>query len=379
MNPQLRFFARRRGYTACMKLENALRWSWMNVLTFKRMQMLLEQYTNMDDALNAVTPELLVALGCRQDTVELTLNRLEEFDIGAYAGALRKKDIVFLSIDDDLYPASLRTLPDPPVFLYARGDLSVVEQPCVALVGSREMNDEGRRVVRHFVPPIVHAGCVTVSGLAYGVDAEVAQETLAAKGKTVAVLGNGLGSIYPVANAKLADSIVAGGGLVLSEFPMDMRPDKFTFPARNRIIAGLSLATVVVQAAEKSGSLITAELALEYGREVCAVPGSVFDPLFSGCHNIISSGQAKLVTDATQVLQEIGIVLSAKSTKRTSAFVADTPDEAVVFDILTTLPVVLDDLVVKAKLNAAVVSAVLTMLEIKGVARKTDGGKWVRA
>lgn len=361
-----------------MKLENALRWSWMNVLTLKRVEMLREKFGDLDRAFEAVNPELLLALGCRQDTVELTLNRLEEFDIGAYAGILRKKDITFFSIEDDLYPEALRALPDPPVFLYAQGDLSVLQHPCVALVGSREMNDEGKRIVERFVPPLVHAGCTTVSGLAYGVDGAVAVETLAAQGRTVAVLGNGLGSIYPTAHAKLAAKIVEAGGLVLSEFPMDTRPDKFTFPARNRIIAGLSLATVVVQAAEKSGSLITAELALEYGKDVCAVPGSIFDPLHAGCHHIISMGQAKLVTHPEEVLQEIGIMSSKKEGTRAIAFVPDSPDESAVYDILTTLPITLDDIVVKAKLNAAVSSAVLTMLEIKGAARNVGAGKWVR-
>jgi len=362
-----------------MKLENALRWSWMHVLTYKRMQVLIERFKDLDRAMENMNPTLLIALGCRQDSIELVMNRLEEFDIGAYAGMLGKKDITFFSIEDDIYPVALKTIADPPVFLYAQGDLSVLQHPCIALVGSREMNTEGQRIVERLVSPMVHAGCTTVSGLAYGVDAEVAKETLAAGGRTVAVLGNGLGSIYPVANAKLAQKIVQEGGLILSEFPMDTRPDKFTFPARNRIIAGLSLVTVVVQAAQKSGSLITAELALEYGREVCAVPGSIFDPLHAGCHHLITSGQAKLVTSAQDVLQEVGIASATEGTRRTSSFTTDSPDEAAVFGALTALPAALDDLVVKAKLHAATLSAVLTMLEIKGVARKTDSGKWIRS
>lgn len=348
----------------------------MNVLTLKRAEALKAQFRTLEKALENISLEMLQALGCREEGALLAMNRLEEFDIDGYARLLAKKDIRLLTEEDEDYPAALRTVPDRPMFLYARGDLSILAQPCIALVGSRDMNDEGKRIVEKLIPPIVSAGCTTVSGLAYGVDADVASETLRVSGKTVAVLGNGLGSIYPKANEKLADEIVKRGGLVLSEFPLDARPDKFTFPARNRIIAGLSLVTVVVQAAEDSGSLITAELALEYGRDVCAVPGSVFDPLFAGCHAIIGTAQAKLVTSAEEILAEVGIVASGRAPD-TSVFETDDPVEANVIGHLSSLPSAIDDLVVKAKLDAATVTATLTVLELKGAARKV-GGKWIR-
>ena len=360
-----------------MQLETALRWSWMNVLNAKRRHALIERFGSLEEALRAVSEPMLRELGCKEETAMIAMNRLEEFNLGTYAGILRKLDAVFLTLDDELYPAQLRTLPDPPVFLYARGDLGILDRPCIALVGSRDMNAEGERIVESLVPPLVAAGCTTVSGLAFGVDAAVAEETLRAGGKTVAVLGNGLATIHPKANEKLAEKIIAGGGLVLSEYPLDARPDKFTFPARNRIIAGLSLSTVVVQAAEGSGSLITAELALEYGRDVCAVPGSVFDPLHAGCHRIISSGQAKLVAGAEDILSEVGIVASGTAPSEKD-FHTDDPAEAAVVAALTSLPVPIDDLVVKAKLDAAKLTATLTVLELKGVARKIDG-KWIRA
>lgn len=363
-----------------MQLDNALRWSWMNILNTKRAEMLRQRFGNLDAAFSNMSMTLLTEIGCRQDTAELALTRLEEFDIAGYAALLRKNDILFITIDDDLYPSMLRTIPDAPLFLYARGDIDVLRHPCVALVGSREMSEEGKRVVERLVEPIVQAGCTTVSGLAYGIDGEVAVETMRVKGRTVAVLGNGLGSIYPKPHEKLAEKIVEKGGLILSEFPMDTRPDRFTFPARNRIIAGLSLVTVVVEAAEDSGSLITAELALEYGREVCAVPGSIFDPQHKGCHKIITAGQAKLVTSAESILQEIGIAPAMSDASASlSSYTPESPDESAIYGVLTALPVVLDELVVKSKLNAATTSAVLTMLEIKGAARNVGAGKWVRA
>ncbi len=361
-----------------MQMQNALRWSYLNVLNRKRADVLTERFGSLDAAIEHVSPELLKELGLRDDYIINVLLRHEEFNIGAYASMLTKNNIQMLSIEDDLYPASLKNLPDPPIFLYIKGSLEVLDQPCIALVGSREMNDYGRRAVSELVAPLVAAGTVTVSGLAFGIDAEVAKETLHAGGRTVAVLGHGLGYIYPKANERLADDIVKKGGLLISEFPLDMQADKYTFPARNRIIAGLSLCTVVVQAAKESGSLITAELALEYGRDVCAVPGSIFDPQYAGCHELIARGHARLVTSAADILAEVGMVGPSSGATRTN-FTADSPDEEAVYGSLSSLPAALDDLVVKAKLDAATVNAVLTVLEIKGAVKNVGGGTWVRA
>lgn len=360
-----------------MKLENAIRWSKADLLTRKRLETITELFGGADAAMDILSIELLGRLGIREDSAMKALVSLEEFNTAGYAAVMKKKNIELISMEDASYPESLRTVPDAPVFLYARGDLSLLSRPCIAIVGSREMNDYGRRVVSHIVSPLVQANVVTVSGLAYGIDAEVAKETLLAGGKTVAVLGHGLGMIYPKVNEKLADEIVQKGGLLLSEFALDVRPDNYTFPARNRIIAGVSLCTVVAQATEGSGSLITADLALDYGRDVCAVPGDIFDPQFAGCHGIISRGTAKLVTSGDDVLKEVGIVSSSVSVP--SDFLADTPEEQSVFDSLSSLPSALDDLVVKTKLDAAVLNGVLTVLELKGAVKNAGGGRWVRA
>lgn len=362
-----------------MLADTMLRWSWMNVLTKKRYDALIGRFGSLDKALEAICEELLRELGCKQDTCINVLNRLEEFDPQTYLKELQKRGISMLDIEDEDYPAQLKTIADPPVFLYWRGDLNILQQPCIALVGSREMTDYGKRVVEHFVPAMTNAGVVTVSGLAFGIDAHVAKETIGAKGRTVAVLGHGLGIIYPKANERLANQIVSEGGLLLSEFPLDISPDKFTFPARNRIIAGLSLATVVLEASEDSGSLITADLALDYGRDVFAVPGQIFDPSFAGCHKIIAKGQAKLVTTPADVLQEIGIVTSGSTdTVRAAPELTSAPEEAV-FASLTTMPKALDDIMIAAKLDAATANATLTILELRGIVKNVGAGKWVRA
>lgn len=360
-----------------MQLENAIRWSWIDVLTRQRLETLTELFGGADAAMDVLSIELLQRLGLREDSAMKAMVRLEEFNAAQYAALMKKKDISLVSFEEPAYPAALRSIPDAPVFLYYRGDLAVLSRPCIAIVGSREMSDYGRRVVSHLIPPIVRADVVTVSGLAYGIDAEVAKETLRAGGKTVAVLGHGLAMIYPSANEKLASEIVKTGGLLLSEFPLDTQPGKFTFPARNRIIAGLSLCTVVAEAAEGSGSLITADLALDYGRDVCAVPGDIFHPQSAGCHGIISRGTAKLVSSGEEILLEVGII--GPVAEDVSHFEAETPEEQSVYDALTSLPSALDDLVVKTALEAAAVNGVLTVLELKGVARNAGGGRWVRA
>lgn len=361
-----------------MHPSTALAWSWLNVLTKKRYDALVAAYGDLDAALEAVDMELLMKLGCKEETAMKAINRLDEFDADAYARELEKRDILFLSMEDEVYPAALREIADPPVFLYYRGLLHILSEPCIACVGTRAMSAYGKRVAGLFVPAFVRSGMVTVSGLAEGIDAAVAKESLAAGGKTVAVLGHGLGSIYPRGNAKLAEEIVDGGGLLLSEFPLDMMPDKFTFPARNRIIAGLSLGTVVFEAGDGSGAIITADLALEYGRECFAVPGQVFDENFIGCHQLIASGRAALVTHPDEVLRELGVVTSSGAAPARE-YCTDDPDEAAIFKSLSMMPQSVDDLVAKAALQAAVISAKLTMLEIRGAARNVGGGMWVRA
>lgn len=355
-----------------------LRWSWMNALNLKRMKAMQDRLGSLDTALTTLSPDLLMEVGLKEETALLTMNRLEEFDAAAYEAELKKRDLRLIAIDEDEYPTLLQQVPDAPVFLYVRGNLKILGDPCIALVGTREMSEYGRRVVAHLIPPLVAAGVVTVSGLAYGVDAEVARETLRIGGPTVAVLGHGLGMIYPKAHAKLADEIVKAGGLLLSEFPLDIQPDQYTFPARNRIIAGLSLGTVVVEAAEGSGSLITADLALDYNRDVFAVPGQLFDPNYRGCHQLIGRGQAKLITDASEILAELGVVAPTLPLGDRPTFVAGSEEETKIYGTLSTMPQSLDDLVVKSKLDAAAANATLTILELKGVVRNVGGGQWVR-
>jgi DNA processing protein len=182
--------------------------------------------------------------------------------------------------------------------------------------------------------------------------------------------------VYPESNQDLADDILKKGGLFLSEFPLDLPPDTYTFPARNRIIAGVSLGTVVIEAPAESGAIITAELALDYSRDVFAVPGQIFDPNSEGTNRLIAKGQAKLTTSAAEVLREVGVVAPEK---KESAYEAASPEEAKLLAVLTTMPQASDDLVQKSGLPAGSVNALLTMMELSGGVKNVGGGMWVRA
>lgn len=360
-----------------MDFSTALTWSWLNVLTSRRLEALKQVYGDLTEALRHVDESLLKSLGCRDDTVLTVLNRLEEFDPRTYEKELAKRHLSFLTIEDPQYPERLKSLPDAPIFLYWRGDLALLGQPCLALVGTREMSEYGERVTEALVPGLVRAGLVTVSGLALGIDAAVARETLAAGGRTVAVLGHGLAKIHPASNARLAEEITAKGGLILSEFPLDSEPGKFTFPARNRIIAGLSLGTVVLEAGEKSGALITAELALEYGREVFVVPGPIFEPTYAGSHQILSKGQAKLVSSPKDILVELG--MTAPSESPAAPYDPRSAAEAALLKVLTAMPQTADTLQERSGLLAGDLAATLTLMELAGAVKNVGEGKWVRS
>lgn len=364
-------------YLASMTMETALTWSWLNILTKKRYDALQSVYGDLGEALQHLDEELLQGLGCKQETIYKVLNRLEEFDVSAYQSVLAKRGIQMLSIEDVQYPASLRKIEDPPVFLYYQGDPTILAQPCMAIVGTRTMSDYGKRVTESIVQACVQANVVTVSGLATGIDTVVAQESVRANSPTVAVLGHGMANISPVANKKLAEQIVEKGGLVLSEFPLDQAGDTYTFPARNRIVAGLSLATIVTEAPEGSGALITADLASGYGRDVFAVPGQIFDTNYGGCHRILRSGQAKLAADPQVILKDIGIVASV-ATKQTT-YTPNTPLESAIWQALTSMPQGLDEIMEKSGLKAGEINATLTILELQGAAQNVGKNQWVRA
>jgi DNA processing protein len=277
-----------------------------------------------------------------------------------------------IAFGDGRYPPLLAAIPDPPVVLWVRGHIEILARAAVAIVGSRAASAYGLEMAQRLAMDTCGHGLVVVSGLARGVDSAAHRGALTGGGATVAVLGSGADVIYPPEHRPLADEITDRGAVV-SEFPPGTPPLAHHFPLRNRIISGLSLAVVVIEAAERSGSLITAECALEQGREVMAVPGSVLNRRNGGSHGLLRDG-ARLVESAADVLDEIGVTPMQALTDHDSGSEAHpllgfvTPGEA--FDP--------DALVRASGLDAPAVLSALLGLEMSGVIRRVDGGRFVR-
>jgi len=287
-----------------------------------------------------------------------------------------------LRITDPGYPARLRELPNPPSALFLHGDPDLLSLPQLAIVGSRNPSTGGRRNAHAFAEHLAAAGLVIDSGLATGIDAEAHRGALDADGLTLAVTGTGLDRVYPAKNRSLAHTI-AMTGLLVSEFPTGTPPLPANFPRRNRILAGLSLGTLVVEAALKSGSRITARLATEAGREVFAIPGSIHNPLSRGCHALIRDG-AKLVETAEHILEELAPLLGesgfrireatpASAQSATESEPVDTQHRQLL-DAMGFDPVTTDELVKRTGFPAAEVSSILLLLELQGHVSSGAGG-----
>lgn len=298
--------------------------------------------------------------------------------------------------DDGDYPELLKRIYDPPPLLYVKGKLPPSGSPAAAVVGSRRPSGYGLKVAETLARDLVARGVVVVSGMARGIDSAAHRGALGAGGPTVAVLGSGIDVVYPSENRGLYQRIALSGAVV-SEFPTGTRPLSGNFPARNRIISGLSLGTVVVEAAEGSGSLITVDFALEQGREVFAVPGPVNSPTSHGPHRLIKQG-ACLVESAADILEELGLAPAksaaaaplkepaasgpATSPPRLAASTANpplTPPEASVLGRMGPLEASVDEIARAAGLPAQEAGAALIMLEIRGLVRSLPGGRYILA
>jgi DNA processing protein len=267
------------------------------------------------------------------------------------------------------YPSLLAQIPDPPTRIWVRGDapLSVLDRCAVAIVGARACSGYGRSVARLLATGAAEAGAVVVSGLARGVDGEAHRGALAAGGQTVAVLGCGIDRDYPAAHAELARTIVATGGLLVSEYEPGVEPAPWRFPARNRIIAGLSRATVVVEARERSGALITADFALEDGREVLAVPGEITSGLSAGTNALLRLG-ATPVTRAGDVVEALGLVTPVVQQRH-----SDDPVTVAILDAIESGAGTWDEVVRVTGLGAAELASALALLELEGAIVLDEG------
>lgn len=278
-----------------------------------------------------------------------------------------------ITLADAEYPRALLEIPDPPPLLYVKGRLDLLNRPGFAIVGSRNATAQGTGNAEAFAETLSNAGLTIVSGLASGVDAAAHRGGLGGTGSTVAVVGTGLDIVYPARNRELAHRI-AGEGALISEFALGIPALAANFPRRNRLICGLSRGVLVVEAAVSSGSLITARLAADQGREVFAIPGSIHSPLAKGCHALIKQG-AKLVESAQDVLEELGYAVRSAAAAEASLA---TSTEHPLFIHLGFDPVDVDTLLQRSGLAAAALNTALTDLELSGQIEGLPGGRWQR-
>lgn len=311
--------------------------------------------------------------GClEQVAYEKFVAHRHEIDIELFMEELRQKKIGLCSITEEAYPESLRNIYNPPMLLFYRGNFSFTEKR-IAIVGARRATAYGKSVAEQIASSLAAVGVEVVSGAARGIDTAAHVGALK-KGRTIAVLGCGIDVTYPRENQKLLDQI-AEAGLILSEYAPGVQAHPAYFPARNRIISGISSGVVVVEAALKSGSLITAELALSEGRDVFAVPGSIYSELSKGCHRLIQQG-AHLTENARDVLEECGWEASQAEKQEKATLSAD---ECAVYEVLRyDQPLPIDEIILKTRRNASNVAFLLLQMELRGIVKEYTPRCYVR-
>lgn len=283
------------------------------------------------------------------------------------------EEIKTINIEDRNYPKLLKKIKNAPEILYYRGKI-LPEESCFAIVGTRVYSSYGKQVALEIAGELTDAGLTIVSGLAPGIDTFCHQATLERNRRTIAVLGTGLDerSIYPQSNLELAKKIIETGGCLISEYPPGTRGTQFTFPQRNRIVAGMSLGVLVIEAKAKSGALITAEWAKKYKKEVFAVPGPIHSSNSKGCHYLIKQG-AKLAENANDILKELNL---AEIRRPNSITEEVAKEENLILNILKEGALEIDEIIEKTKLSAAKAASCLAVLEIKGKIRNLEGNTY---
>jgi DNA processing protein len=343
---------------------------------------LLERYGSPGKVFQAELEDLLSIEGMRKNTALAIVKFKKAEKIDRELDELEKNGVGILTLHDPLYPPLLAKIHDPPPYLYYKGAPSIQDGRCLALVGSREGTDYGIRMTERLAWSLSKNGLTIVSGMARGIDAAAHQGTLMAGGRTVAVLGSGLDVIYPPENEKIFDQIVERG-LVCSEFPLGTLPERQNFPIRNRIISGMSLGVVIVEATQRSGSLITARLALDQGREVFAVPGSIESYKSSGTHRLIKQG-AKLVEHARDILEELHWQEPFESKEAgadpqvASGAPALSEQEKQIWDLLSQEPLHVDEITRKSEIGISRLLSLLLEMELKGLVKQLPGKLFVR-
>ncbi len=358
-------------------------WLLLNAsgLTPRRQMLLLEAFESPEAVFGASNEQLRSVEGIRGLHVSKLREAEAAVDVGAIVDKLAELQAQIVTIRDEAYPKLLKEIYDPPPVLFVRGTLERRDDLAVGIVGTRKRTPYGEMVAEKLAGELVRRGFTIVSGLAMGIDADAHRGALKAGGRTIGVLACGIDVNYPSVHAGLKDEIAASGA-VITELALGTRPARERFPARNRIISGIALGVVVVEAPTKSGALITARLAAEQGREAFAVPGNVTSPESRGCHALIRDG-VTLVEVAEDVVEGLGIMLKAvperEPEQERQRKLDELPaDQLRVLEGLTHQPRNVDDVIAELEVPPAQVTSALMLLEVKGLVRRFPGNQFVR-
>lgn len=341
-----------------------------------RFQKLLARFKDPERAWHVSERELL-SLGVDAKTLPALLERRRTLNLDREIDRLEALEVTVLTMDDPIYPMQLAEIYNAPPILYVKGEITRQDEQAVGVVGTRSPTVYGKELAARIVPQLVSAGLTVVSGFARGIDSIAHNAALDAGGRTIAVLGCGIDVIYPAENRRLFHRIVEHGAVV-TDYPLGTKPDAFNFPARNRIVSGLTLGTLVVEAQHGSGALITADYALEQNREVFAFPGRATDRGSSGCNRLIREGRAKLVTSAEDILEELDLTVAVQQLAIKAVLPAN-DEEGKLLALLSHEPVHVDELVRRTALPAPSVASTLMMLELKGAVRQVGSMAFVLA
>ncbi|PIR93094.1 DNA-protecting protein DprA [Candidatus Falkowbacteria bacterium CG10_big_fil_rev_8_21_14_0_10_43_10] len=354
---------------------------WIALSTFNkfgpvRFSRLQQYFTGMEAAWKAPAGELIKA-GLDQKTAAEFAAHRQKTNPDEELEKIERENIKTVTIGSKLYPKLLKEIYDPPFLLYYKGAWPENTNFCLAVVGSRKYSSYGRQTTEYLVSRLAQSNLIIVSGLALGIDALAHLACVKSQGTTIAVLGSGLDkkNIYPAANRYVAEQILNNGGLIITEYPCGTPPFHYNFPQRNRIISGLSLGVLIIEASLKSGTSITAKLALEQGREVFAVPGNIFSPNSEGTNKLIKEG-ARPISSAEEILE----ALSLKNVRRliqSQKIIPETPAEEKIIGALTREPAHINQIARNSQLDTGTVNATLLTMELKGTVRNLGGGNYV--
>lgn len=354
--------------------EIVLIWFDYHNIGFIKFENIMSKFNEFDDIFNInLVKNALFDKTIESALIELQKTNLKEFELNVLE-EMRKYDVIPVTFFSEAYPEKLKSIAEPPLVLYARGNISLLNEKSISIVGTRKPTTYGRIVCEKFTRELSEAGLITVSGLAYGIDTLVAEKTLEFGGKTIAVLAGGLNSIYPAQNYSLASKIIEKGGLLISEYRIGLKPINYQFVSRNRIVSALGLGVLIVEAGKHSGTMTTANFALEQGRELFVVPGNINSPQSEGTNSLIDQMPDVFTISANRILFKFGIKkqAEAKSSKQIDLL------ETKIIDLLSNEPKSFDTICDTLNVSASELSTKLIKMEMFGLIKKGEGNTYYK-